>query len=164
MFPTIERSEHRSRNVEQTAKHLLIQRKKPRTLLNFHKDIIPHHFFIKQTFTKIETITVVLIVMLVGYAFVYILTNKNHSVLYVGVTNDLVVRLSEHLSRENKKSFTSRYNINKLVYFEEFQSIHDAIKREKYIKGKTRIWKIELINRRNPQWLDLSLISDPWSE
>jgi putative endonuclease len=118
----------------------------------------------QETFTKIEIITVGLILMLQGYAFVYILTNKNHSVLYVGVTADLVVRLSEHIAKENTKSFTARYNIDKLVYFEEFQSIQDAIKREKYIKGKTRIWKIELINSRNPQWLDLSLISDDWTE
>jgi putative endonuclease len=101
--------------------------------------------------------------MFEAYAFVYILTNKNHSVLYVGVTNDLIVRLSEHVAKENEKSFTARYNINKLVYFEEFKLIQDAIKREKYIKGKTRSWKIALINSHNPQWLDLSLISDHWT-
>ena len=67
--------------------------------------------------------------------YVYILTNKNHKTLYVGVTNDLQRRLGEHKERINPKSFTARYKCNKLVYFEEFSDIESAIRREKQIKG-----------------------------
>jgi putative endonuclease len=88
-------------------------------------------------------------------AFVYILTNKRHTVLYVGVTNDLKTRLWEHSRTRN--SFAFRYNLIKLVYVENFESIKRAIAREKYLKGKTRKFKIDLINKKNPFWLDLSL-------
>jgi putative endonuclease len=90
-------------------------------------------------------------------AFVYILTNKHHTVLYVGVTNDLETRHWEHVTKVNKNSFSAKYNLEKLVYFEEFDLIVEAIKREKFIKGKNRKWKEALISRKNPQWLDLSL-------
>ena len=89
-------------------------------------------------------------------AFVYILTNKHHTVLYVGVTNDLETRHWEHLTKMNKNSFSAKYNLEKLVYFEEFDSIVHTIKREKFIKAKNRKWKEALINRKNPHWLDLS--------
>lgn len=86
--------------------------------------------------------------------FVYILTNKNHTVLYTGVTSDLFVRVQEH--RLNVyPGFTSRYNVNKLVYFEQYGDIYDAINREKQIKGGSRQKKLDLINSMNPQWLDL---------
>jgi len=67
--------------------------------------------------------------------YVYILTNKNHSVLYTGVTSDLETRLTQHRSGYFKNAFTSRYNVNILVYFEEFERIGDAIAREKQIKA-----------------------------
>lgn len=88
------------------------------------------------------------------YYYVYILTNKNHYVLYTGVTNNLERRLWEHKNGVNN-SFVKKYNCNKLVYYEYSESINDAISREKQIKGGSRRKKLDLINRFNPQWLDL---------
>ncbi|MBV5312541.1 MAG: GIY-YIG nuclease family protein [Prolixibacteraceae bacterium] len=88
--------------------------------------------------------------------YIYILTNKNHTVLYTGVTSDLGKRLYEHRNGFYKDSFTSRYNVTKLVYFEEFLSIEDAIYREKQIKAGSRQKKLDLINKLNPDWNDLS--------
>ena len=87
---------------------------------------------------------------------IYILTNKNHTVLYTGVTSDLANRLYEHRTGIYKKSFTARYNVKKLVYFEGFTSIEEAIAREKQIKAGSRQKKLDLINRLNPDWKDLS--------
>jgi putative endonuclease len=89
-----------------------------------------------------------------GQYFVYILTNKYNKVLYVGVTNNLIRRVYEH---KNKliSGFTSKYNVNKLVYYESFPSVFDAIKREKEIKGWKREKKVALINSFNPEWKDL---------
>ena len=86
--------------------------------------------------------------------YVYIMTNKSKT-LYVGVTNNLQRRVYEH---KNKmiKSFTSKYNISKVVYFKVFNDIESAIKREKQIKGWLRKKKIELIESMNPDWKDLS--------
>jgi putative endonuclease len=70
--------------------------------------------------------------------YIYILTNKNHTVLYAGVTSDLANRLYEHHTGKYKTSFTSRYNITKLVYFEGFTTIEEAIYREKQIKAGSR--------------------------
>ncbi len=86
----------------------------------------------------------------------YILTNKNHSVLYVGVTSDLVKRMYEHKNKIYESSFTKKYNVDKLVYFEVFHSIEEAIFREKQIKGGSRKKKIDLINAMNPNWEDLT--------
>ena len=86
--------------------------------------------------------------------YVYILTNKTHSVLYTGVTNDLIRRCHEH-SVKKYPGFTSRYNVNLLVYFESFDYIDLAIKREKQIKKYSRKKKIELINKLNPHWKNL---------
>ena len=88
--------------------------------------------------------------------FVYILTNKNNKVLYIGITNNLGRRIYEH---KNKlvKGFTEKYNLNKLVYFEEFQDVRDAIAGEKKIKGWLRIKKIQLIESQNPLWNDLTV-------
>ncbi|MCR9084680.1 MAG: GIY-YIG nuclease family protein, partial [Cyclobacteriaceae bacterium] len=86
---------------------------------------------------------------------VYIMTNSNHTVLYTGVTNDLQRRVYEHKNRLNKNSFTSKYNINKLVYFEGYHSIEEAINREKQIKGGNRKKKENLINSKNPEWKEL---------
>jgi putative endonuclease len=86
--------------------------------------------------------------------YVYIITNKSKT-LYVGVTNNLQRRAYEH---KNKmiKGFTSKYNITKVVYFEVFNDIESAIKREKQIKGWLRKKKIDLIESMNPEWKDLS--------
>ena len=88
--------------------------------------------------------------------FVYILTGKKNSVLYTGVTSTLKDRILQHKARKHPDSFSARYNLNKLVYYEELDTIGDAIKREKQIKGGSRKDKIELINRMNPEWRDLS--------
>ncbi len=86
--------------------------------------------------------------------FVYILTNAHHSVLYTGVTNDLLRRVSEH--REKMFSgFTKRYNVEKLVFYETFSDIHQAIACEKQIKAGSRQRKLDLINAMNPDWRDL---------
>ena len=87
---------------------------------------------------------------------VYILTNKNKTTLYTGVTSDLASRLREHITGLYPKSFTARFNLKLLVYMEHFSSIEEAIKREKAVKGKTRINKEKLINSVNPNWADLS--------
>ena len=87
----------------------------------------------------------------------YILANASNTVLYVGVTNNLQRRLMEHKSMSNPNCFTAKYNVNKLVYFEEFQSINDAIRREKQIKHWNRIWKNALICKTNIDWKDLSV-------
>jgi putative endonuclease len=89
-------------------------------------------------------------------AWVYILTNAHNEVLYVGVTTDLRTRVWEHKMKQNKNSFTAKYNIYKLVHFEGFELITDAIARESYIKNQTRIWKLELVKRTNPQMVELS--------
>jgi putative endonuclease len=88
-----------------------------------------------------------------GHYYVYILTNKYNRVLYTGVTNDLVERVDQH--QKGQSSFTSRYNVHKLVYYEEFEHIIDAITREKQIKAGSRQKKIDLINSVNPEWKDL---------
>ena len=84
---------------------------------------------------------------------IYILTNKHHTVFYVGVTNNLVSRMHEHI--ENECKFTARYNVKKLVYYETRDNPLLAIEREKYLKKKSRKWKIELISKYNPEWKDL---------
>ena len=87
--------------------------------------------------------------------YVYILTYKNNTVLYTGVTSDLANRLQQHQTGHFKNAFTSRYNVTKLVYYEEFLSIEDAIYREKQIKSGSRQNKINLIEKMNPEWKDL---------
>jgi putative endonuclease len=86
---------------------------------------------------------------------IYILASKTHSTLYVGVTSDLYTRLIEHRSKHHPTSFTAKYNVSKLVYFEKFHSIVEAISREKQIKGGSRQKKIDLVNSTNPKWEDL---------
>jgi len=83
------------------------------------------------------------------------LSNKNNKVIYTGVTSNLHIRIYEHKESLYPRSFTSRYNVNKLVYYEGFHSIEEAIYREKQIKGGSRINKIQLIERMNPNWNDL---------
>jgi putative endonuclease len=89
-----------------------------------------------------------------GTFYVYIMASRSR-VLYVGVTNDLARRTNEH-KRGLVPGFTSRYRITRLVYFEEFVEILDAIAREKEIKGWVRTRKTRLIDSRNPTWEDLS--------
>ncbi len=86
--------------------------------------------------------------------YIYIMTNKNNSVLYTGMTNDLARRVLEHKEKK-KKGFTSRYNAIKLVYYEIFATAYDAIAREKQIKAGSRKKKLDLINSVNPEWKDL---------
>ena len=87
--------------------------------------------------------------------WVYILTNKHRTTLYIGMTNDIEGRLWEHRWGETK-GFTKRYHLNRLVWFEHFRDVSDAIACEKQLKGWLRKRKIELIERTNPNWVDLS--------
>lgn len=90
--------------------------------------------------------------------YVYIITNYEETTFYVGVTSSLAKRIYEH---KNKviKGFSSKYNLNKLVHFEETNSIEEAIKREKKLKKWNREWKLDLIRKTNPSFNDLS---DSW--
>ena len=87
--------------------------------------------------------------------YIYIITNKKDGVLYIGVTNNLERRFFEH---KNKliKGFSSKYNLDKLIYFEEHQFIEEAKKREKNMKKWKRAWKINLVVKENPNWDDLA--------
>jgi putative endonuclease len=87
--------------------------------------------------------------------YVYILTSQRNGTLYVGVTNSLFSRAFRHKLKEDPKSFTARYNVTKLVYYEIYQYIQEAIAREKQLKRWKRQWKIELIEKDNPAWKDL---------
>ena len=87
--------------------------------------------------------------------YVYMMTNWTNSVLYIGVTGDLSRRVSEHISQEYS-GFTQKYNLNKLVYFEEFLDIKQAISREKQLKGWNRSKKNELISNFNVEWKNLA--------
>ncbi len=84
------------------------------------------------------------------------MTNKRHTVLYTGVTNDLERRVIEHAQKVNPYSFTARYTVDKLVWYEAFWDVRDAIAREKQIKGGPRWRKLKLIEGLNPEWKDLS--------
>ena len=88
--------------------------------------------------------------------YVYVLSRKKNGTLYIGVTNDLERRMFEH---KNKlvSGFTAKYNVNKLMYFEDFQYVNDALKREKQLKNWNRQWKIDLIEKENKEWKDLSI-------
>jgi putative endonuclease len=88
--------------------------------------------------------------------FIYIITNKHNTVLYTGVTSNLPKRIQEHKEKFHEQSFSTRYNINKLVYWEGFQEIGDAIFREKQIKAGSRQKKLDLINSMNADWRDLT--------
>ena len=86
--------------------------------------------------------------------FVYILASKRNGTLYVGVTNDLANRTWQH-KNDVIEGFTKRYGVHRLVWFEEHGDVHEAIAREKQIKGWNRDWKIRLIEKQNPEWTDL---------
>ena len=87
--------------------------------------------------------------------YVYILTNRNRTVLYTGVTNNLLKRVWEHKNHIDKGSFTDRYNVEYLVYYESTTDVTAAIEREKQIKGWNRKRKNKLIESKNPNWVDL---------
>src|SRR5690606_1415179 len=91
-------------------------------------------------------------------SFIYFMTNKNNTVIYTGVTTNLLKWVYEH-NTKTYKGFTGKYNCDKLIYFEEFDDINKAIAREKQIKGGSRKRKEDLINTVNPEWNDLS---DGW--
>lgn len=86
---------------------------------------------------------------------VYMITNIFNTVLYIGVTSDLYSRMTEHRSKMYPKSFTAKYNCNKLVFFEMYSTIDEAIGMEKRLKKWNRAWKNRLIEKSNPMWIDL---------
>lgn len=86
--------------------------------------------------------------------YVYILSNKYNGTLYIGVTSDIIKRIWQH-KQKIIKGFTSKYDIDKLVYFEQFNDVNLAISREKRLKEYQRKWKLDLINFNNPSWDDL---------
>jgi putative endonuclease len=86
--------------------------------------------------------------------YVYILASRKHGTLYIGVTNDLIRRVHQHKMKV-VRGFTRRYNVNLLVYFEIFDDPLSAITREKQLKKWNREWKIQLIESKNPNWVDL---------
>jgi len=88
--------------------------------------------------------------------YVYILANKRNRTLYIGITNDLVRRISEHKSGM-MEVFTKKYSIDKLVYYESTTDVNEAITREKRLKKWKRQWKIDLIENSNQDWQDLSV-------
>lgn len=87
--------------------------------------------------------------------FIYIVTNKYNNTYYIGVTSNLPKRILEHIEKKYENSFSARYSLNKLVYYEQFQMIEDAIAREKQLKAGSRANKISLIQSANPNWIDL---------
>lgn len=87
--------------------------------------------------------------------FVYILASARNGTLYIGVTNNLERRMYEH-SHHLQPGFTDTYNVTRLVYFEETSSVEVAIAREKQLKNWRRAWKLELIEKENPEWRDLA--------
>ncbi len=88
--------------------------------------------------------------------FVYILASKRNGTLYTGVTSMLNQRHFQHQIKADKSSFTAKYNVNILVYYELFDRIDEAIAREKAIKKWNRAWKLEAIEKVNPEWKDMS--------
>jgi putative endonuclease len=98
-----------------------------------------------------------LIKHLAGMYYVYILTNKNKTALYTGVTNNLELRVTEHYRQQwDLSSFTGKYKCFNLIYFEEYRFINEAIQREKVIKNRSRKWKEMLIATENPEWMFLN--------
>ena len=87
--------------------------------------------------------------------YVYIMVNEQGNVIYTGVTKDLRRRVYEHKNHLDKGSFTARYNVEKMVYFEVTSDVESAIEREKQIKGWNRKRKNKLIENKNPDWMDL---------
>ncbi|MEZ4781814.1 MAG: GIY-YIG nuclease family protein [Flavobacteriaceae bacterium] len=89
--------------------------------------------------------------------YVYIMGNKPNGVIYIGITDNIQERVKEHKLRNHPKSFTARYNCDKLVYLEEYTDGSKAIVRERRMKKWKRDWKIRLIEEQNPSWMDISM-------
>lgn len=89
-------------------------------------------------------------------AFVYIMTNKNNSVLYTGVTSNILKRVYQHKTKHFPGSFSSRYNCHKLVFYTDFDSISEAIEFEKKLKAGNRKRKVNMIESQNMEWKDLA--------
>lgn len=87
--------------------------------------------------------------------YVYIMTNKKDGVLYIGITSDPFRRVTEH-KFGLVKGFTHKYNLSRLVYIEDCGDVHAALQREKNLKHWVRAWKVELIEKQNPEWADLA--------
>jgi putative endonuclease len=104
-------------------------------------------------YVALKYIHIMMISMTKQY-YVYIMTNRHNTVLYVGVTNDLKRRIYQHKTKQ-ANSFTKKYNIDKLVYYETCENVNAAITREKQLKGGSRKKKIDLIESHNPKWQDL---------
>ena len=83
---------------------------------------------------------------------VYMMASKRHGTIYIGVTSDLASREWQHHSKSQPQSFTAKYDVRRLVWFEHHETMADAIQREKSLKRWRRQWKIELIETANPQW------------
>ncbi len=98
-----------------------------------------------------------------NYYYVYILASKRNGTLYIGVTNNLERRIAEHKAG-TLKGFTQQYGVSALVHFEYFNDINEAIRREKQLKKWNRAWKLQLIEKRNPEWVDLSLTGYQYPE
>ncbi len=86
--------------------------------------------------------------------YVYILASKRNGTLYIGVTSDIVKRIWQH-KNNLMKGFTEKYGVKQLVYYETYNDAETAIKREKQLKKWKRAWKLEIIEKKNPKWLDL---------
>jgi putative endonuclease len=93
---------------------------------------------------------------------VYIMTNKNNTVLYIGVTSNLPKRILEHKRHKYQSAFTAKYNCEKLVYYKQYDSIEEAIMHEKKLKDKNRKYKEQLIVSKNPSWNDLYDTLNEW--
>ncbi len=124
------------------------------------EDFFIYFFLVKKVNNSLSKWTYNLTIYIFMYKtihqyYLYVLTNKTNGTLYIGVTNDLERRMFEH---KNKlvAGFTKKYGLNKLIYFETYQYVNDAIKREKNMKKWKRQWKIDLIEEENPCWNDLS--------
>ena len=89
-----------------------------------------------------------------AYSYLYILASKKNGTLYIGVTGNLIKRIHQH-KNGLVGGFTKKYKVNRLVYFEQFVDIREAIRREKQMKEWRRDWKIKLIEDNNPKWIDL---------
>ena len=87
--------------------------------------------------------------------YIYIITNKKYGVLYIGYTNNLKRRVYQHKNKVHPATFSARYNLDTLVYYEIFESKEEALLREARFKKWDREWKINLINELNPEWKDL---------
>ncbi len=94
------------------------------------------------------------------HAYVYILASKRKGTLYIGVTKNLGARLGEHKAKPDLQSFTARYNVTRLVWYERFDFVAEALHYEKRLKKYKRAWKINLIEANNPNWEELILAYD----